>query len=166
MFAKGEAVMYIERKKSRNEAFWIIRFIDGEEKQDFVQSISDCISNYMEDEWQEKYKSIVHILDKAQHNEKYDENAEESAIISSSQIVDMLEKLLWLLFFSNNTFSTARQKIENYKIIDKNNEMIIENYEKAIKSYRKIVEKDTAMIEKYQKLIDEIDEIFGEQDEV
>lgn len=148
MFAKGEAVMYIERKKSKNEAFWIIRFIDGEEKQDFVQSISDCISNYMEDEWQEEYKSIVNILDKTQHSEKYDENTEESAIISSSQIANMLEKLLWLCFFANG-------EIENYKNIVAINNRTIENYENAVAISKNAVAISNRIIEKYENFIEE-----------
>ncbi len=88
--------MYIERKQ-KGDSFWILRFLDDNEKQEFVRNISNAINGYINEEYREEYnESLIKTFNKAQHKERYDENDEESVIISSSQIANLLQYLLEL----------------------------------------------------------------------
>lgn len=88
--------MYIERKQ-KGDPFWILRFLDDNEKQEFVRSISNAINGCIKEEYREEYnESLIKTFNKAQHKERYDENDEESVIISSSQIANLLQYLLEL----------------------------------------------------------------------
>ena len=126
--------MYIERRK-RGDSFWILRFLDGE-KEMFVKNISYAINEYIKEEYIEEFnKTIINVLNKVQYNEQYDEVDEQSAIISSSQIADILEYLLKLLYV---TTESSQEQMGQYNELIKLTNNYKELTEEAIQSLKSL----------------------------
>lgn len=112
-------IIYIERKR-RGDSFWVMRLQD-EEKEVFVEDISYIINKNIKEEYRKEYnEAIISIFENAQHDEKYDKSDEQSIIISSSQIADILIRFLELLHV------TAENSKERDKLIDTCEELIAE----------------------------------------
>ena len=91
--------MYVERKKTKyGDAFWFRRFGNVEEKEEYIRRLNILIGETIKEEFQNEYSYISNTFEKAEHNEKYDEDNYESVIIHSSQIASLLSDLFFLCF--------------------------------------------------------------------
>ncbi len=130
--------MHVERKKTKyGDAFWVLRFCNVEEKEEYIRRLNILIGETIKEEFQNEYSYISNTFEKAEHNEKYDEDNYESVIIHSSQIASLLSDLFFLCFGASKSCKEYGETLDKYnetlvkynKTLDEHNEGLVKHGE-------------------------------------
>lgn len=135
--------MRMERKKTKyGDAFWVLRFCDAEEKEEYIKQFNVLINGTIKEEERSEYSHILDVFGKAEHNAKYDEENNESVIIHSSQITSLLCDLFFLCFVASFTCEYNRALKSYCETVDKHKETVIGIEERIIDFSKNIMKTD------------------------